>query len=280
MDEPLDITAVTAQLTTHWLGRNCVYLPEVGSTNDWLKAEIAQRPPEELPGGTLVVADYQNRGRGRLTRRWEAPPRSSLLMSFLFRPHWTGEQTNWLTMIACTAAAEAIAAVTGLQIGVKWPNDLVVGQPGNWRKVGGLLLESSFSPQGMLETAVLGMGLNVNIAAKELPPAVTPAASLLVEMGQPVDRLALLLALLQRLETHYDAANLGRSPYPAWQARLINLGQPAQVTDLTAGQTITGLAIGVNDWGHLIIQDSDGRRHTIAAGDVTLRSIDFSPHSQ
>jgi BirA family transcriptional regulator, biotin operon repressor / biotin---[acetyl-CoA-carboxylase] ligase len=280
MNEPLDITAVTNQLPTRWLGQHLIYLPEVGSTNDWLKAEMALRPSAELPGGTLVITDYQSQGRGRLARRWEAPPRSSLLLTLLFRPEWPGERANWLTMMACAAAAEAIAAVTQAQIGIKWPNDLVVGQPGNWRKVGGLLLEANFSPAGMIETALVGIGLNVNIQRENLPPAVTPAASLLLETGQPVNRERLLMTFLTSLESRYDAAALGRSPYPDWQARLVNIGQPVEATDFVLGRTIRGTAVGVNDWGHLIVTDGDGRRHTISAGDVTLRPIDFSAHSQ
>jgi BirA family biotin operon repressor/biotin-[acetyl-CoA-carboxylase] ligase len=183
-------------------------------------------------------------------------------------------------MMACAAAAEAITAVTQLQIGVKWPNDLVVGQPGNWRKLGGLLLEANFSATGMIEAALIGIGLNVNIEREDLPTAVTPATSLLLETSQPVNRERLLITFLTSLESRYDAAALGRSPYPDWQARLVNIGQPIEATDFVLGRTITGTAVGVNDWGHLIVVDGDGRRHIISAGDVTLRPIDFFAHSQ
>jgi BirA family transcriptional regulator, biotin operon repressor / biotin---[acetyl-CoA-carboxylase] ligase len=280
MDAPLDITAVANQLTTRWLGRNCIYLPEVDSTNNWLKAELAQRSPVELPAGTLVITDYQSQGRGRLARRWEAPPCSSLLMTLLFRPEWPGERANWLTMMAALAAAEAMTAVTGLPIGLKWPNDLVVGSGGAWRKLGGMLLETTFSAGEVLAAACLGLGLNVNISAADLPSAVTPATSLLQETGQPVDRHRLLVTFLTRLEGYYEAADRGRSPYPGWQARLVNIGYPVQVTDFVSQQTISGLAAGVNDWGHLLVVDEHGRRHTIMAGDVTLRPIDISTHSQ
>jgi BirA family biotin operon repressor/biotin-[acetyl-CoA-carboxylase] ligase len=280
MDDPLDLAAVTDQLTTRWLGQTCIYLPEVDSTNNWLKGELERRPPAELPAGTLVITDYQSQGRGRLARRWEAPRRSSLLMTLLFRPDWPGERANWLTMMAALAAAEAMTAVTDLVISLKWPNDLVVGPPGAWRKLGGMLLESTFAAGGVLAAACLGLGLNVNVSATDLPPAVTPATSLLQETGRPVDRQRLLLTLLTRLEEYYEAADRGRSPYPAWQARLVNIGHPVQVTDFVSQQMISGLAVGVNDWGHLLVVDEHGRRHTIMAGDVTLRPIDISAHSQ
>jgi BirA family transcriptional regulator, biotin operon repressor / biotin---[acetyl-CoA-carboxylase] ligase len=262
--------AIQAALTTRWLARPYHYLATTGSTNDVLRQMVAAGSSDNPPAGTLVLADFQSRGKGRLNRRWEAPPRTSLLFSLLFRPDGPAEQAAWLTMMGSLAAAVAIEAVTPLTVGLKWPNDLVIWRQPEWRKVGGLLLEGNFNENGRVDDVILGIGINVNIPAGQLPPAVTPATSLLVATGQPVDRRRLLIRLLQELETLLDTAV---SPHAAWQARLINLGQPVRVTALTPAlqPPLTGIAEGADEWGRLLVRDVDGVLQAIAAGDVTLR---------
>ena len=268
MDE-LRETAVLTTLTTRWLGRTYRYFARIGSTNDALKEAAAADPL--LPAGTMFLTDYQSQGRGRLQRRWLAPLGSSLLLSLLFRPDWRPEQAQWLTMLASTAAAEAVEAVTGLWVGVKWPNDLVVAIDGVWHKFSGLLLEGSLGENGRFQHIILGIGINVNIPAAQMPESVTPAASLLLAAGRRISRLDLLADFLQRLETRYEQAKNGQSPQPAWQERLITIGQQVLVTHSGTGQQIRGLAEGCDDWGRLLVRDEASVLHTIAAGDVTLR---------
>jgi biotin-(acetyl-CoA carboxylase) ligase len=168
MDDELTETAVQSALTTRWLGRHYHYFDTIGSTNDRLKEMVAAGDGQHPPAGTLLLTDYQSRGRGRLDRRWQAPPGSSLLLSVLFRPDWPAEQAQWLTMMASLAAADAIETATDLTVGVKWPNDLLVAGDGDWRKVSGLLLEGVLGDDGRLQSAILGIGINVNIP----PPAI------------------------------------------------------------------------------------------------------------
>ncbi|MEW5989236.1 MAG: hypothetical protein AB1791_21635, partial [Chloroflexota bacterium] len=137
----------------------------------------------------------------------------------------------------------------------------------NIRKVGGLLLEGEFEGDH-LQTAVLGIGLNVNLRPEELPPVIFPATSLLAELGRPVSRLALLVALLQRLEERYEAADGGQSPQPAWDERLVTRGRPVRVSGAT---TVSGVAEGTDEWGSLLVRDAAGALRVVAAGDVTLR---------
>ncbi|MBK8905628.1 MAG: biotin--[acetyl-CoA-carboxylase] ligase [Anaerolineaceae bacterium] len=271
MEDSFTATAVTQSLTTRWLGQSCQVLPEVDSTNDLLKAMVRQGDSGEPPAGFVLLADYQRQGRGRLARRWEAPPGSSLLLSMLFRPHWPAEQVNWLTMLVSLAAAEAIAAQTGLEVGIKWPNDVLVRQAGVWHKVSGILQEGDFGADGRLQWAIVGIGINVNIPTGQLPEGITPPTSLLVATGQFVPRLPLLLALLARVEVLYDGVGNGRSPHAAWQQRLITLGQPVQVNYPHTNQTLLGIAEGTDAAGHLLVRDTAGQRHTITAADVTLR---------
>jgi BirA family transcriptional regulator, biotin operon repressor / biotin---[acetyl-CoA-carboxylase] ligase len=150
----------------------------------------------DAPEGALVVAGEQTAGRGRLGRSWFAPPGTSLLCSLQLRPSVSAERLPELTGVAARACAETLAALTGLELEVKFPNDVLIGG----RKVAGILAEAR---EGRV---VLGIGINVNVAENELPTEVDrPATSLLVETDRELDRADLLLELLVRLERGYDA---------------------------------------------------------------------------
>ena len=149
----------------------------------------------DAPEGAVVVAGGQTAGRGRLGRQWLAPAGSSLLCSVQLRPRVDPRRLPELTGVAARAAADAIQAVSGLAPELKNPNDLLIGG----RKVAGVLAEARE------ERVVLGIGINVNIDAADLPTEVDlPATSLLVETGREVHRAALLVELLDRLERRYD----------------------------------------------------------------------------
>ncbi|MCP4416399.1 MAG: biotin--[acetyl-CoA-carboxylase] ligase [Chloroflexi bacterium] len=275
MDE-LEETAVSQALSTRWLGQTRQILAEVGSTNDLLKEMIQQGDEKTPPTGFVLLADYQRQGRGRLARRWQAPPKTSLLLSMFFRPNWLAERMNWFTMLVSLAAVEAIAVHTNLMVGIKWPNDLMVQQAGKWHKVGGILLEGDFAGNGRLNWAIVGVGINVNIPADKLPSGNTPATSLLAATGQPLPRLPLLATFLSNVERLYDLAENGRSPQPTWQNKLITLGQPVRVTYTQTSQRFSGIAQATNAAGHLLVRDSAGQLHTVTAADVTLREKDLN----
>jgi len=150
----------------------------------------------DAPEGALVTAEEQTAGRGRLGRRWLAPTGTSLLCSLQLRPPVSPERLPELTGVAARACADAIAALTGLEPELKFPNDVLLGS----RKVAGVLAEARE------ERVVLGMGINVNVPADGLPADVgRPATSLLVETGSELDRAELLAEVLERLERRYDA---------------------------------------------------------------------------
>jgi BirA family transcriptional regulator, biotin operon repressor / biotin---[acetyl-CoA-carboxylase] ligase len=150
----------------------------------------------DAPEGALAVAEEQTEGRGRLGRRWFAPRGTSLLCSLQLRPGVPGERLPELTGVAAQAVAETVAALAGVEPELKFPNDVLVGG----RKLAGVLAEAR---EGRV---VLGVGINVNVGAGELPREVdTPATSLLVETGRELDRAELLAELLERFERRYDA---------------------------------------------------------------------------
>ena len=150
---------------------------------------------DEHSEGAVALTEEQIEGRGRLGRSWQSPPGVSLLFSLLLEPPVATAQLPQLTLVAGQACAEAIAHVTGLVPGIKLPNDVLIGG----RKAAGILAEAR---EGRV---VLGIGVNVNVPAADLPQDVdTPATSLLVETGSEVDRVELLVELLDRLERAYD----------------------------------------------------------------------------
>jgi BirA family transcriptional regulator, biotin operon repressor / biotin---[acetyl-CoA-carboxylase] ligase len=152
-------------------------------------------PGPDAPEGALVTAEEQTAGRGRLGRRWLAPAGTSLLCSLQLRPPVSPERLPELTGVAARACADAIAALTGLEPELKFPNDVLLGS----RKVAGVLAEARE------ERVVLGMGINVNAPADALPTDVDrPATSLLVETGSELDRAELLVEVLESLERRYD----------------------------------------------------------------------------
>ncbi len=150
----------------------------------------------DAPEGALVTAEEQTAGRGRLGRRWLAPTGTSLLCSLQLRPPVSPERLPELTGVAARACADAIAALTGLEPELKFPNDVLL----DGRKVAGVLAEARE------ERVVLGMGINVNVPPDALPADVgRPATSLLAETGSELDRAELLVEVLESLERRYDA---------------------------------------------------------------------------
>jgi BirA family transcriptional regulator, biotin operon repressor / biotin---[acetyl-CoA-carboxylase] ligase len=159
---------------------------------------------EDSAEGAVAVTEEQTEGRGRLGRRWEAAPGSSILVSVLLLPPVEPPRLPELSLVAGGAVAQAIAEITGIEPAIKFPNDLLIGM----RKVAGILAESS---EGRV---VLGIGVNVNQTAQELPAdTLTPPTSLRVVLGEPVDRARLLAAILLHLERDYDAWTTGTA---AW----------------------------------------------------------------
>jgi len=150
---------------------------------------------DEDSEGAVALAEEQTEGRGRLGRRWLSPSGVSLLFSLLLEPPVATARLPELTLVAGQACAEAIAHVTGLTPEIKLPNDILVGG----RKTAGILAEAR---EGRV---VLGIGVNVNVPAQELPQGIDPpATSLMLEAGRELDRAELLVKLLDRLERAYD----------------------------------------------------------------------------
>ncbi len=258
----LTVDRLAADLPTRRLGRPAHVFDALPSTNTWLMEQARQGAPE----GALALADVQTAGKGRLGRVWQSPTGAGLLFSLLFRP--APPATPGQTMMAVAVGlVDGLAAHLGVAARLKWPNDILL----DGGKLAGLLGESSTDRDGQV-LAVIGCGLNVNLAPADFPPPPpggTPPSSLLAALGHPVERVPLLHALLLGIETHYESLRAGQSPYADWRRLCATLGQPVAAQGV--GGTVEGVAEDVAEDGSLLVRRADGTLTAVAAGDVTLR---------
>jgi len=244
---------------TSWLGRRLVELDEVESTND----EAARLAADGAEHGTVVVALAQTSGRGRLGRSWYSPPGESLYLSCVLRPPLAPEALPPVTLAAGIAVAEA-AAGRAPRARVQWPNDVVV----DGRKLAGVLSEVT-TRSGKVESAVVGIGLNVNV--DRFPPDLgRPATSLRLETGRLHALDEVRAELLDRLEIWLD--DFFREGMPAvargWRVWGGMAGARVRV-DLGAGRELVGTAGDLASDGGLEVVDDAGRLTVVRAGDVT-----------
>jgi BirA family biotin operon repressor/biotin-[acetyl-CoA-carboxylase] ligase len=251
------------------------WVAETGSTN----ADVMALARDGAPQGIVLVADHQTAGRGRAGRSWVAPAESSLLMSVLLRP--PARVMGLATMATAVAASEALEQIAGFAPRLKWPNDLVWPGDGTGpdRKLAGVLAEADW-PAGSTADAghrepspdqpavvVVGMGINVSWP-DDLPDELAEIAVACNHISStPIDREGLLIAVLQRLDEHYERLVTGaREPLlREWRARSATLGR--QVRAQMGTHDVEGVAADITTEGHLIIETIDGPRR-IAAGDV------------
>ena len=233
-----------ADLLSGWAGRAAVTLGEVDSTQNRARALADAGAPE----GTVVWAEHQTRGRGRLGRSWTDEPASALLISIILRPGLPLSCLPQISLLAGVAVAEAVGEESGLPVTLAWPNDLLI----RGRKVAGILAESVTSEAGAV--VILGIGVNVN--QTRFPEDLAGrATSLGLEGGRAFDRERLLRALLVRLEVWYRRwAAEGFAPIrEAWRRRSWTLGQHVE-----GDGGIAGIAIDLAEDGALVVRTDTG----------------------
>ena len=269
---PLDASRLDAAAPGVPAGVRIEVLDEVDSTN----AEVARRARAGAPHGLVVLAEHQRAGRGRLDRAWVSAPGVALTFSLLLRPTAPAASWPWIPLLTGLALGRVLRA-RGLDAGVKWPNDVLVGE----RKISGILVERVETSTGA--AAVVGVGLNVAHTVAELP--VATATSVALEAGGPVDRTDLLVELLAELDATFTAwQDRAGTTGPdelvaAYTDACVTLGRGVRV-ELPGTRDLLGRATTIDAAGRLVVVDAEGQAHAVSAGDVVhVRPAPTTPGS-
>lgn len=230
---------------------------QTGSTNDDLAAAARQGAPT----GMVLISEHQIGGHGRFDRIWQDVPGTSVATSVIVAPHPLPPQWGWLSLLVGVAVREAIQDYTGAAAGrvtLKWPNDVLIDE----HKVCGILSER------VGHRAVLGWGINVSMAADELP---VPTATSLMLAGLPHDKTELMAAVLNRLDYWFNIWQSRGEIRAEYAQACATIGRRVSVHldfESPNEHSITGMAIGVDQMGALIVEDDNGSCQTLSAGDV------------
>lgn len=256
---PFNGVEIASMLTTEFIGKAVHFFDELDSTN--IKAFEHGRGG--APEGTVVVADGQTKGKGRIGRRWESPHGLNLYASIILRPQVVPQGAQGLTFVAAVAAAEAVSSF-GLKPAVKWPNDILL----NNRKTAGILLEMDSEPD-RVHFVVVGIGVNLNISKDMMPDYIkNTATSMMAEKGAPIDRAAFTAGLLSSMERWYKVyLTQGFTPVlDEWKKYFDAQGKAVKVTFFDS--QITGTCVGVDDTGALLVRKDSGEVEKVVSGDV------------
>ncbi|MCM1215238.1 MAG: biotin--[acetyl-CoA-carboxylase] ligase [Lachnospiraceae bacterium] len=253
-----------SRMHTKWAGRELIFYEKTGSTN--IQAKLLAE--EGAPSGTLVVAEQQTQGRGRRGRTWASPAGRNLYFTLLLKPDFAPDKASMLTLVMALAVQGAVTELCGIEVGIKWPNDVVI----NGKKVTGILTEMSVQGE-YIQHVVIGVGVNVK-KQEFVPELEGRAASLEQESGRPVSRAALLEKIMEHFEADYALfirkLNLSLLT-DAYNAVLVNCGREVRVLD-PAGE-YTGQAEGINEKGELCVHTADGKLKKVYAGEVSVRGV-------
>jgi len=259
------INEIREKLKTSFIGKPLIYYPEVSSTNEVAK-ELAINGSSE---GTVVLTETQIQGKGRMGRKWFSP-KGGLWFSMVLRPEMTPMRLSQLTLATATATVKTIKSLYGLKAEMKWPNDVLV----NERKVCGILTETCTMDR-KVKFAVVGVGVNANIDAKEFPPPLRNAAtSLQAELGKKVNLEELLCNLLLQIENSYlRLLKEGFNPIlEELQSLAMFLGRRVRI--LSFDERFVGIAKEVDETGALIVQLQNGTKKRVVVGDLQLLKLE------
>lgn len=243
-------------LETRLIGKTVVYYSSVTSTND-VARDQAKKGAEE---GTVIIADEQIAGKGRLKRNWMTPA-GNIALSVILYPDIS--MLPSLIMITSLAVVRGIEAATGLKPGIKWPNDVLV----DGKKVCGILIENDLQGNRVNHT-IIGIGININIKQEDIPGIHYPVTSLSAESGRAVSRAGVIRCLLVEMEKLYLTLSEGGTVFEEWRDNLVTLGKKVRVT---WGETVyEGVAESVAADGSLVLRTKDDKLIPVVAGDVSL----------
>ncbi len=251
-------------LDTVWAGQQVFFFEKTDSTN----IQAKQLGEKGMPHGTLVTANQQDKGRGRRGRFWESPAGSSIYMSILLRPEIPPDKAPMLTLVMALSTAEGLKECTGLDVQIKWPNDIVL----NGKKLVGILTEMS-TEIDYINHVVIGVGINVNI--QTFPEELNEkATSIYIETGHKIKRSKIIAVIMKYFEKNYalfmQAQNL-ENLKDKYNSLLVN--REKEVRILGAKEQFTAIALGINRHGELLVRREDGQEEAVFAGEVSVRGV-------
>ena len=238
-----------------------IHFSETDSTNSKAK-ELAGRG---TPEGTIVIAERQTVGRGRRGRSWFSPDNSGLYLSLVLRPEVVPAEAPKMTLMTAVAVCDVLVPHLSSPPRVKWPNDILAGG----RKIAGILTEISTEPDA-IDYVVVGLGLNVNVPARQFPKEIRGrATSILIETGKVHSRAAILRSFLEHFERIYALFREGRFSLilDRWKAYADTAGQYVRVDQI--GRVLSGEIQNIDEDGSLLLKDEKGYLHRIISGDIT-----------
>jgi BirA family biotin operon repressor/biotin-[acetyl-CoA-carboxylase] ligase len=262
--KPLEVWRVKENLGTRTIGRSILYFRELASTNDVAK-ELAAEDAKE---GTVVLAETQSEGRGRLGREWVSPP-GGVWFSVILRPEIEPKHAPRLTLVVSVAVAKAISKLFSLRAEIKWPNDVLV----NGKKVCGILTEAK-TRGDVLDYVVVGVGVNADFDVELLPSSLRDSvATLLGELKRHVDREVLLSALLREIEVYYRLFSWGKFDVilGEWRSLAGFLGSGVRVVEEKG--ILEGTAVDVDEEGALILRLGNGTVRRVTFGDLAVLRV-------
>lgn len=247
-------------LPTEYIGQEIHYYPEVDSTN-----EVAKRLAQEgAPEGTVVIAESQRSGRGRRGKKWISPS-GGVWMTIILRPDIPPSKAPQLTLVTGVAVAETLDQECGLDVGIKWPNDILIGE----KKVCGILTEGSANPKG-LEYVVVGIGIDLNVDVANFPADLREGAtSLKHELEKEISGVKLVQRFLVNFENLYNNFKSGQFPEILKEWRRLSKTVGCDVEVHKKGRIVRGEAVGINREGMLILEMDDGTLRKVISGECT-----------
>ena len=266
-EHTLTLPEITCHLPQNhpWQDRIACF-ESVGSTNTLAKSMAASGAPH----GTVLIADHQSAGRGRLGRTFLSPAGTGVYMSVVLRPDCTPDRLMHLTCAAAVAMCGAVQAAVGIRPGIKWTNDLVYGG----KKLAGILTELSIAPEsGLVDWAIVGIGINCCQRSQEFAPEIRDmAGSLAMVTGREIDRSRVAAAMVTALE-EMDRRLLTdkEAILDAYRAGCITLGRDISLH--RGGEVRYGTALDIDAEGALIVRFPDGHTETVNSGEVSVRGM-------
>jgi BirA family biotin operon repressor/biotin-[acetyl-CoA-carboxylase] ligase len=250
------------KLAGSFIGHKIHFYPDIDSTN----TEAFNLAAAGAPEGTVVIADSQTKGRGRMQRVWHSPSGSNIYTSLILRPNLKPDRVPQISILAGVAVAEIMDNFCPGMVNLKWPNDVLL----NGKKVCGILAQMKTSAS-RVDFIILGIGINININYNRLPQDIkNSATSLAIETDRKISRQELIIDLYENLAKWYKKliADGFSTVKEKWLSMAPMIGKRVQIT--SGDEVISGKALGIDEQGSLLLLTAEGRKIKISAGDATI----------